>query len=254
MFGNEDAAPLVGAQRRVAQGDRVDDACVLLHGDPVAEAHGLREREEDAGAEVAERRREREAGDDGEHRARGEEGARDLLRRWKCGQDAPGADEPDERDDDAEEEAERRAATGGDCRIPLGQAGSRSDRRHSGARSELRTARPPRRGRRRAPLRGGCPRRGVRREMRCACLAYSPARTLALAAAYSSSVRRALPVQVREPAEASCRHRSAPEALPHSARRVRSASRPTSRTSAHAHRRRPSDRPCPETRAASASV
>ena len=37
-------------------------------------------------------------------------------------------------------------------------------------------------------------------------------------------------------------------------RRARFASRPTSRTSAHARRRRPSDRPCPETRAASASV
>ena len=119
--GNEDASPLVGREGRVAQGDLVDDARVVLDRDPVAEAHGLREREEDARAEVAERRREREAGDDGEHRARGEEGARDLLRRGKRGQDAPGADERDERNDDAEEEAERRAPTGGDCRIPLGQ-------------------------------------------------------------------------------------------------------------------------------------
>ena len=39
----------------------------------------------------------------------------------KIGEDAPDADEPDERDDDAEEEAERRPATGGDRRVALGE-------------------------------------------------------------------------------------------------------------------------------------
>ena len=119
VFGTKIAATLVRGERRVAERDLVDDARVVVDGDAIAEADRLGEREQHARAEVAERSREGESGDDGEHGTRGEECARDLLRRREHGEDAPQPDEGDERDHEAQEEAERRAASRSDSGIPF---------------------------------------------------------------------------------------------------------------------------------------
>ena len=118
---DEDVPVLVGHELRVAQRHLGDDAGVLADGDPVAEADRLREGQQDAGAEVPERRREREPRDQSEHGARREEGARDLLGDGEDREDVPEPEQDDECDDDAEEEPEGRPAARSDRWIPLGQ-------------------------------------------------------------------------------------------------------------------------------------
>ena len=120
--GHEDPSPLVRGQRRVAQRDVVDEPRMAVDGYAVAELDRLRERQENARAEIAQRRGEREAGDDREDGCRAEKRASDLLRRRKDREHAPDADDRDERDDHPQEEAVRRAATRCDRRVRLGKA------------------------------------------------------------------------------------------------------------------------------------
>ncbi len=121
VFGTKIAAALVGGERRVAERDLVHNACELLHGYPIAEPDGLREGEQNARAEIPERRGERETRDDREHGARSEKRTRDLLRGGEDRQHAPGADDDDDRDDHAQEKAERGPTSCRDGSVGLGK-------------------------------------------------------------------------------------------------------------------------------------
>src|SRR5439155_14615723 len=101
--------------------DRLDHAGVLADGDAVAETAGLGEGQQHPRPEVAEWSRKRETRDEREDRARSEERVRDLLGRGKDREDAPRADQHDERYCNPEKEAERRAPAGGDGWVVLGE-------------------------------------------------------------------------------------------------------------------------------------
>jgi hypothetical protein len=69
LVGHEDVPAFVGDERRVRERDGLDHARVVAHRNAVTEANGLGECEENPRAEIAERRRQCEARDEGEHGA-----------------------------------------------------------------------------------------------------------------------------------------------------------------------------------------
>ena len=100
---------VVGHEHGVDEVDLLDEAGLLADRHAVTEPDRLRERNEHARAEVAERRVESDPGEDGKDGARREERSPDVRRLREDRQDAPDPDQRDERDDDPREEAESRA-------------------------------------------------------------------------------------------------------------------------------------------------
>ena len=191
-------AALVRDERRVAERHLGDDSRLVAHGDAVAEADGLSDREQQARAEVAERRREGDSGDHGEDRARREECLRDLLRRREDREHAPEPDQDDQRDHDAEEEAERRPAARGDSGILLRELALVAVERERRTRSARRAPRRSRRRRERGPERP-CVHAGHSAPTRAEpARAYEPERTWRLGGRVLLVRQRAARVERRE--------------------------------------------------------
>ena len=114
---DEDAARVVGDERRVEEVHLLDEARLVGDGDAVADPQRLREGDEHPRAEVRERRVEGEADEEREHGARREQRVHELVGARVEGEDLPDRDCRDERDHDLAQEAQRRPAARCECRI-----------------------------------------------------------------------------------------------------------------------------------------
>ena len=106
-FGTTSRALVLRADERVREADLLDDAVLAVVGDAVAEPDGLRDRDQEAGDEVAERSLRREADDHAEHRGRREQAAGD---RAHLRDDEERREEADEEDRHADRAAQHAVA------------------------------------------------------------------------------------------------------------------------------------------------
>jgi hypothetical protein len=119
---DEDPAGVVGDERRVDQRHLLDETRLAGDRDPVAEAQGLRECDEQTRAEVRERRAEGETGEQREHGTRCEQSLGNLGGDVVEREDGPDRDRCNEGHDHASREVERRAAAGYGHRVALLEA------------------------------------------------------------------------------------------------------------------------------------
>ena len=132
-FGTTSRRSILGADERVGEADLLDDPVLAVVGHAVAETHRLRDRDQQAGDEVAERPLRREADDHAEHGGRGEQPAGDR----------PHLRDDEQRREEADDENRRPSRCAAGCGsaspIPARACGATGASRRARATSETTT-------------------------------------------------------------------------------------------------------------------